>query len=249
MIRCTNVSKSFRGKTVVQALEKINLQIHDGEFVSIIGPSGCGKSTLLRIVAGLIERDGGEVLVAEQRVQGPHPDVGVVFQTSNLLPWMTVEQNIRLAAKLRGMPKSEAQARLGEVMPTLGLDGFERSYPYQLSGGMQQRTALGQALLLSPRVLLLDEPFGALDALTRDRLNVELLRIWEKNKQTLLLITHSITEAVFLSDRVLVMSQRPGQLVHELRIDLPRPRHTRHTRSTAQFGAYLGRLSELMGIE
>jgi NitT/TauT family transport system ATP-binding protein len=147
------------------------------------------------------------------------------------------------------MPKSEAQARLGELMPTLGLGGFERSYPHQLSGGMQQRTALGQALLLSPRVLLLDEPFGALDALTRDRLNVELLRIWEKNKQTLLLITHSITEAVFLSDRVLVMSQRPGQLVHELRIDLPRPRHTRHTRSAAEFGAYLGRLSELMGIE
>lgn len=247
-IRISHLSKFYGGAGGVQALDDVSCTIGEREFVSILGPSGCGKSTLLRIVAGLIPHDGKDVSIFGEPVTVPHADVGVVFQTSNLLPWLTLAKNMRLGAEIRKLPRSVIDEKLRELIPLLGLDGFENRYPHELSGGMQQRAAIGQTLALSPRILLLDEPFGALDALTRDRLNVELLRIWEAQRQTVLLITHSISEAVFLSDRVLVMSARPGRLVEEIAIDLPRPRHPSRTRQLPEFGRYEAQLGEIMGV-
>lgn len=247
-VQVKGLSKFYGGPSGVAALSDVSFDIREREFLSILGPSGCGKSTLLRIIAGLLPYDHGDVAVLGQRVSGPHAELGVVFQTSNLLPWLTLEKNVRLAAEIGRLPKPAIASKIAELLPVLGLQGFETRYPHELSGGMQQRAALGQALMLSPRILLLDEPFGALDALTRDRLNVELLRIWEAQRQAILLITHSIAEAIFLSDRVLVMSPRPGRLVHEVEIDLPRPRHPRRTRELPAFGLYVGQLTEIMGV-
>jgi NitT/TauT family transport system ATP-binding protein len=224
------------------------MQIRPGEFVSILGPSGCGKSTLLRMVAGLVPCDGGRILLGAEPISAPVPDIGVVFQTSNMLPWLTVGANIRLGAKLRNLPKAQVEQRLPALLETLGLTAFADRYPHELSGGMRQRAAIGQILLLEPRVMLMDEPFGALDALTRDRLNVELLRIWQQSTLTVLLVTHSIHEAVFLSDRVLVMSERPGRVVHDMKIDLPRPREPDQVKSDPLYGEYVSALSRLMGV-
>jgi NitT/TauT family transport system ATP-binding protein len=246
-VRVAGVAKTF-GE--VRALSAVDFEIRRGEFVSVLGPSGCGKSTLLRIVAGLLASDVGgsvEILGEPQRV--PSERVGVVFQTHNMLPWMSVAANIRLAAEVRGLPSAEIDARVDAILPVLRLDGFRDHYPHQLSGGMRQRAALGQILVLQPQVLLLDEPFGALDALTRDQLNVELLRLWQELRKTVMLITHSIAEAVFLSDRVLVMSDRPGRIVEEVHVPLPRPRDPGTTKARPEFGVLVARLNKLMGVE
>lgn len=246
-IELRNVSKIFGAD--VKALENINCAIRDCEFVAVIGPSGCGKSTLLRILAGLIPYEHGEVTVAGQRVVAPMDDVGVVFQTSNLLPWLNVEANLRLGGEVNKSAAKIDAAALAAMVSTLGLQGFEKSFPHELSGGMQHRVAIGQALIRNPQVLLMDEPFGALDALTRDRLNMELLRIWQAQRKTVVLITHSIAEAVLLSDRVIVLSERPGRVLEEVEIKLPRPRDPSHTREDLLFGDYVVQLSELMGVK
>ena len=243
------VSKTFGdGERQIKALEQVSCEISDCEFVSIIGPSGCGKSTLLRILAGLIPYDEGEVLINGKKVEEPRDDVGVVFQTSNLLPWLNVEANLRLGLDIKGKLTDESPELMTRMIKTLGLSGFEKNYPHELSGGMRHRVAIGQVLMCKPQVLLLDEPFGALDALTRDRLNIELLRIWQAEKKTVVLVTHGIAEAVLLSDRVLVLSERPGRLVAEVPISLDRPREPSLTRSDQRFGDYVVQLSEIMGV-
>lgn len=246
-ISLRGVSKIFgSGDSEVVALSQVSCDIHDSEFVAVIGPSGCGKSTLLRILAGLIPYEQGTVTVAGREVAGTIDEVGVVFQTSNLLPWLTVADNLTLGIKVGGGNVSAEQQ--AAMLETLGLTGFEKRYPHELSGGMRHRVAIGQALIRDPAVLLMDEPFGALDALTRDHLNMELLRIWQAQRKTVVLITHSISEAVLLSDRVLVLSERPGRLVEQVDIDLPRPRDPSDTREDPRFGDYVVQLSELMGV-
>lgn len=247
-ISMENVTKTFGGPGGVTALKDVSFEVADQEFVSILGPSGCGKSTALRIVGGLLEWEKGEVAVVGQSLQGPSDDAGIVFQTANLLPWRNVVDNLLLGVEIHKDYLPAAKEKLPEMLQTLGLQEFEAAYPHELSGGMRQRVAIGQALMRNPRVLLMDEPFGALDALTRDRLNVELLRIWQAEKKTVVLVTHSIAESIFLSDRVLVMSERPGTIVEDIRIDLPRPRDPRATREDPAFGNYLVQLSEIMGV-
>lgn len=245
-ISVRNVSKTYPGPSSgTLALSNIDLDISARDFVSVIGSSGCGKSTLLRIIGGLIEFDGNTQINGVP-VEGPSPDISIVFQKNNLLPWLTTEDNLKLGAEIRDKPVTATDIQA--MVELLGLKGFEANYPHQLSGGMQQRVSLGQALVLRPSILLLDEPFGALDALTRDRLNIELLRIWEEERQTVLLVTHSITEAIFLSDRVVVMSTRPGRIIEDVRIDLPRPRSVKETRANPRFSQYVNQLSELMGV-
>ena len=250
-IRVHQVAKTFptrRGE--VRALDALDFDVPAGQFVSILGPSGCGKSTLLRIVAGLVAPDAGGIVEVLGRVNAGVPeDVGVVFQTHNLLPWETVERNLRLAAEVRGLPRAEIDARVAHMFDILGLSAFRTAYPHELSGGMRQRAALGQILVMRPQILLLDEPFGALDALTRDQLNVELLRLWQDLRKTVLLVTHSIAEAVFLSDRVLVMTGHPGRVLEDITIDMPRPRDPRRTKQAPEFGEYVVRLEQLMGVE
>lgn len=245
-----NVSKTFGGVQGVRALQNISCDIRDCEFVSILGPSGCGKSTALRIMAGLMSYEGDSVQVAGKEVSGSVEEAGIVFQTSNLLPWRTVTGNLKLGLEVgkRGQSTAETEQDLQRMLKVLGLQDFANAYPHELSGGMKQRVAIGQALMTRPRVLLMDEPFGALDALTRDHLNVELLRIWQAERKTVVLVTHSIAESIFLSDRVLVMSERPGRFVEEVTIDLPRPRDPTTTRQDPRFGEYVVRLSRIMGI-
>lgn len=207
----------------VRALDGIDLSIAAGEFISIVGPSGCGKSTLLRMLAGLDECEEGQLLLNGQRVTGPSPDVGVVFQAANLLPWLTVRQNIELPNRVGGHRAKNANG-IDELLVMTGLGDFGQRYPYELSGGMQQRAGICRALARNPSTLLMDEPFGALDALTRERMNLELQRIWQVSNKTVALITHSISEAVFLADRVIVMSPRPGRVLCDLPVNIPRPR-------------------------
>jgi NitT/TauT family transport system ATP-binding protein len=208
----------------VLALDGMSLAVEEGEFLAIVGPSGCGKSTLLRLLAGLLRPIGGRVAYRGQPLTNPLREIGYVFQRSNLMPWRTVQANIRLPLEIACAPEAETDALAREFIALVGLDGFADSYPAQLSGGMQQRVALARALIHEPAVLLLDEPFGSLDALTRERMNAELLRIWNLRRPTVVMVTHSISEAVFLADRVLVLTARPGRVRAEFRIPLPRPR-------------------------
>ena len=227
IIDVRRVAKRFpapAGET--EALRDISLTVAAGDFVSIIGPSGCGKSTLLRIIGDLIEPSTGEV-----RVNGKPPrqarldrDYGVVFQTPVLYDWRTAAENVRLPLELTGRPRAERRARPSALLALVGLEAFSDHYPWQLSGGMQQRVAIARALALEPAILLMDEPFGALDEMTRDRLNTELLHVWQQTAATVLFVTHSIAEAVFLSTRVVVMTPRPGRIARVVDIDLPRPR-------------------------
>jgi len=190
----------------------------------VVGPSGCGKTTLLRLLAGLLPPDQGEVRLNDQLLREPCSDIGLVFQTANLLPWRNVFDNILLPLQIQGIPKTQANERVEQALTMVGLSDFADAYPRELSGGMQQRTAIARALVYEPEILLLDEPFGALDALTRERLNLELLQLWQASRKTVVMVTHNIQEAVFLADRVLVLSQRPGRVTADISINLPRPR-------------------------
>jgi len=224
-IRLSSVGKTFTSKkSVVEALQDVALEVAPGEFISIVGTSGCGKSTLLRIVAGLIRPTSGEVRVNDRPVDGPHDDIGIVFQTPVLLPWRSVWRNVSLQLELRGIDGPQHHGEIARLLELTGLRSFEAAYPYQLSGGMQQRVALCRALVHNPKLLLMDEPFGALDALTRESMNSELQRVWLQTNKTVLFITHSITEAVFLSDRIAVMSARPGRVKEIVEVRIPRPR-------------------------
>lgn len=210
--------------STLEALAEATFVLAPNEFVSIIGPSGCGKSTLLRILGGLTQPTAGRVLFHGQPLRHPQRSIGFVFQRANLMPWRSTLRNIMLPLEVEGVPRDEAERRAGEMLNLVGLCDFADALPRDLSGGMRQRVALARALVHDPEVLLLDEPFGALDALTRERLNWELQRIWQARRKTVVMVTHNIQEAVFLSDRVLAMSPRPGRIEREVVIDLPRPR-------------------------
>lgn len=226
ILRIENVGKIFTRahKPSVEALRNINLSVHQGEFVSIVGASGSGKSTLLRIIDGLLAPSDGKVYVDDTLVTGPGRDRAVVFQQDSLLPWKTVVENVAYGLSLAGIRWSEAAKTAQRFIDLAGLTGFEQHYPHQLSGGMRQRVNVARALAVDPKILLLDEPFAALDAQTREIMQSELLSIWQQSRKTVLLITHQIDEAVFLSDRVIVFSARPGSVRREVRVNLPRPR-------------------------
>ena len=229
------------------ALTGISMRVEPGELVTIVGPSGCGKSTLLKLVAGLVKPTSGSVSLLGTRVSRPRKEIGFVFQRAALLEWRGVRRNILLQAEMRGMDRAAAGRRADELIELTGLSGFERALPHELSGGMQQRVALCRALLHAPPVLLMDEPFGALDALTREQLNTELHRIWRRTGTTILLVTHSIAEAVFLGTRVEVMSPRPGRLVRGFTVDLPGERRYGEVMTDARFGVLTTQIRELLG--
>jgi NitT/TauT family transport system ATP-binding protein len=221
-----NLSKTFQDKkgTTVEALSDFNLEVEAGEFVTIVGPSGCGKTTMLRILQGLEDRSGGTVKLNGDIIEGPGPERGFVFQQYGLLPWMTAGDNIAFALEAKGVPKPQHDDIIAESLRTVSLEKFRGHYPRQMSGGMQQRVGIARALAVDPDVLLLDEPFGALDALTREVLQNEMLSLSERMKKTILFVTHSIDEAVMLADRVVVMSARPGRIENIIDIDIDRPR-------------------------
>jgi NitT/TauT family transport system ATP-binding protein len=223
------------GRLGLQALQRVTFDVKEQEFLCVLGPSGSGKSTLLRILAGLIPPSEGQVLYCGHPLQGPQPDIGFVFQKSNLMPWRNVIDNITLPLELRHVGRGQAMSQAQEMVELVGLTGFEATLPRDLSGGMAQRVAIARALIHDPLVLLLDEPFGSLDALTRERMGSELLRIWQHRKKTVIMVTHSISEALFLADRVIVLSRRPGQLRMDLRVELDRPR-LEEMRYTSSFG-------------
>jgi NitT/TauT family transport system ATP-binding protein len=224
-IELRDVTKQFpTRKQIVQALAGISLEVPDGEFVSVCGLSGCGKSTLLRIIAGLIPASSGDVRIKGHPISGPDPEIGIVFQTPVLLPWRSVSANIALQLEIRGVPAASYRERIRRLIELVGLRGFEDGKPYELSGGMQQRVALCRALVHDPSLLLMDEPFGALDAMTREQMNLELQRIRMETRKTVILITHSIIEAVFLADRVVVLTPRPGRIAEVIPVAIPRPR-------------------------
>ncbi|NPV53222.1 MAG: ABC transporter ATP-binding protein [Firmicutes bacterium] len=220
----SNISKVFPGVQEVVALADINLTVKDGEFLSILGPSGCGKSTLLEIIAGLQLASSGEVLVDGKSVDEPSPDIGVVFQDSSLYPWRSVIENIELGPEIRGIPRRSRREVVEKYIDMVKLKGFEKRYPHQLSGGMRQRVGLARSLANNPRVLLMDEPFAAVDHLTRLQLQDDLLEIWGKEKKTIVFITHDVTEAVFLGDRVVLLTPRPGQIQKIFAVPVKRPR-------------------------
>lgn len=225
MLAAEQISHIYSGANGdVLALDNITLRLSGESFVCLVGPSGCGKSTLLRILAGLLTPTSGRVLLASQPITRAQRRIGIVFQKANLMPWRTVYGNLALPLELAGLPPAEREQRTWAMLELIGLEGFAGAYPASLSGGMAQRVAIGRALIHDPEVLLLDEPFGALDALTREQMSEELLRIWARHRKTVLMVTHSIPEAVLLADRVLVMSPRPGRLVTDIAIPLPRPR-------------------------
>lgn len=236
MLSIRGLSKTFgQGPYPVEVLKEVNLEVAEGEFVSLIGPSGCGKTTMLRIVAGLIPPTSGEVLLRGKPSLKPSREKGFVFQHFNLFPWRTSLSNATYGMELRGDAPDEMKRKGEARLRSVGLKGFERHFPFQISGGMKQRVGLARALLIDPSLLLMDEPFGALDALTREVLQEELIRISENEKKTFLFVTHSIDEAVYLSDRVIVMGAKPGRIVKEFRVPLARPRAESAVRSDPVF--------------
>jgi NitT/TauT family transport system ATP-binding protein len=236
ILTLSHVSTIFPdGNGGLQALDDISFSVYPEEFVCVLGPSGGGKTTLLRALAGLRPPTQGEIIYRGERMVRPRKGMGLVFQKANLMPWRTVRENITLPLELRNSPPDETLARAREMIELVGLEGFEDSLPRDLSGGMAQRVAIARALVHDPDVLLLDEPFGSLDALTRERMGSELLRIWQMQRKTVVMVTHSISEALFLADRVIVLSRRPGQLRLDLQVNLPRPRDE-GIRYTPQFG-------------
>jgi NitT/TauT family transport system ATP-binding protein len=249
-IRLRNVAKTFtRDGTEFKALTDASFEVRQGEFVCLVGPSGCGKSTLLRILAGLLEADAGSTVA----IGGPgNPfvpgrDVGIAFQQPLLLKWRRVLDNVMLPAEILGLPLRESRDRARDLLNLVGLSQAERKYPYELSGGMQQRVAIARSLVHDPKLVLMDEPFGALDALTRERMNVELLRIWEKSGKTIVLVTHGIGEAVFLGQRVVVLTAGPARMAADIPIELP-PSRTLELKTSEAFGAYSRRIYGLLGM-
>jgi NitT/TauT family transport system ATP-binding protein len=238
----TNIGES------VQAISHVSLNANPGEFISLVGPSGCGKTTVLRILAGLVGGFTGSVAVGGSSLHGPSRDVGVVFQEANLMPWRNAMANVMLPVQVLGLNRQKYLAKAKSLLEMVGLRGFDEKLPSELSGGMRQRVAIARALIHDPKVLLMDEPFGALDAMTRDTMNIELGRIAAASKKTVFLITHSIQEAVFLSDRVFVMSKRPGHVIAEIPIELPRPRDL-YAISTPEFADAVLRIRRLFDEE
>jgi NitT/TauT family transport system ATP-binding protein len=240
LVRIAGLEKTYQSKdgNQIHALQDINLEILASEFISIVGPSGCGKTTLLKILAGILTRSAGEVAMQGRSLTGPSRELGVVFQAPVLLPWRTVLQNVMVPIEIQKRDRAAFEARARQLIAMVGLSGFESKYPSELSGGMQQRVGICRALVHDPSFLLMDEPFGALDAMTRESMNEELQRIWGESRKTILLVTHSIPEAVYLADRVVVMTPRPGRIVDVIPVDLPRPR-TLGMQNTPEFGRFV----------
>ncbi len=242
VIAIRNLTKEYRtSRGAITALEDIGFGVGEGEFVAIVGPSGCGKTTLLKILAGLVPTSRGEVALRGTPITGPRRDIGVVFQSPVLFPWRTVLENVLLPADVLRLGRERTRARALELLALVGLEGFEDRYPWELSGGMQQRVAITRSLVHDPAMLLMDEPFGALDAMTRETMNVELQRIWLDRRATVVFVTHSIPEAVFLADRVVVMTARPGRVRDRVSIALPRPRPL-DVMASPEFGAIVRRI-------
>jgi NitT/TauT family transport system ATP-binding protein len=237
-IKQLNKLYTARTRDVIHALSDIDLDIFPGDLITIVGPSGCGKSTLLKLLAGIVSPSSGMVEIDGRPLNGPSASLGVVFQSPVLLPWRTVLDNVLVPAEILGMDPAASRNRARSLLEMAGLSGFEAKYPHELSGGMQQRVGICRALVHRPAFLLMDEPFGALDAMTRAAMNLELLRIWKEQQTTILVVTHSIPEAVFLADRVVVMTPRPGRIAEILDVDLPRPR-TLGVFNTERFGRYV----------
>jgi NitT/TauT family transport system ATP-binding protein len=250
LVKVSNLQKDYssRDGQNIRALKDVHLEIAEGEFVSIVGPSGCGKTTLLKILSGVLQSSAGEVYIAGQRLSGPSREIGVVFQAPALLPWRTVLQNILIPIEIQKRIEHESETRARNLIRMVGLSGFENKYPAELSGGMQQRVGICRALVHDPSFLLMDEPFGALDAMTRESMNEELQRIWNRSKKTILFITHSISEAVYLADRVAVMTPRPGRIVEVVKVDLPRPR-TLAMQNTLDFGRHVAAIRKHFNAE
>jgi NitT/TauT family transport system ATP-binding protein len=247
-LKIQGVSKIFPGRAgAIEALRPVDIDVATGEFVCLLGPSGCGKSTLLSIIAGLEPPSGGTVLADGRIVRGPGTDRVLLFQEAALFPWLDVQHNVEFGLRQAGMSAKERAATAQRYIELVHLKGFERSFVHQLSGGMRQRVAIARALVIDPAILLMDEPFGALDALTRDRLHTELESIWASTRKTVVFVTHNVREAVALGDRVLVFSPRPGRIVHEFRIDLPRPRTLEDHALVDQAKEIMSVLREAMG--
>jgi NitT/TauT family transport system ATP-binding protein len=242
VIKVSGLRKEYEtSRGGVLALDDIGFSVAEGEFVAIVGPSGCGKSTLLKILAGLLPTTSGEVSLRSVAVTGPRRDVGFVFQSPVLFPWRTVLDNVLLPVDVQRLGRERNRARALDLLALVGLSGFEHRYPRELSGGMQQRVAITRSLIHNPALLLMDEPFGALDAMTRENMNLELQRIWLERRETVVFVTHSISEAVFLADRVFVMTPRPGRLLERIAVTIPRPR-TLEVLATPEFGGIVQRI-------
>jgi NitT/TauT family transport system ATP-binding protein len=244
-ISITDVGKTYAADdNPIPALRDINLDIAAGEFISVVGPSGCGKSTLLKCVAGLQPISSGTISIRQQQVSAPPDNMAIVFQRDVLLDWRTVIDNVLIIVEFRGLRRQDYEARAVQLLKDYGLDGYAHRYPWELSGGMRQRVAICRALIVDPELLLMDEPFGALDAMTRDDLNAELERLWYETRKTVMFITHGIDEAVYLADRVVVMARNPGRIAEILPIDIPRPRPL-SIRQTEEFGKYVHHIRHL----
>lgn len=225
VLRAEHISVTFPSpQGELEALDDVSFQVGQGEFVCVVGPSGCGKSTLLRVLSGLLSPTSGQVYLHGKPLNGPCGDIGIVFQKANLMPWRTALQNITLPLEIQGLDAALARRQAADLIRLVRLEGFEQNHPHELSGGMAQRVAIARALIHDPQILLLDEPFGSLDALTRERMNLELLRIWQAHRKTVVMVTHNIQEAILLADRVIVMTIRPGRVTVSLPVTLPRPR-------------------------
>jgi NitT/TauT family transport system ATP-binding protein len=254
LLEIREINKVFQSGTrkkpePMTALKDVSFGVSGGEFISILGPSGCGKSTLLKIIAGLIDASSGEVIIEDTADNNRHkqgiPKIGFVFQDSVLLPWKTAMQNVLFPFEIMGAPSREQEDKVKRLFRLAGLEGFEASYPRQLSGGMKQRVSILRSLSYNPPILLMDEPFGAIDAITRDSLNNILLDIWQETKKTILFVTHSISEAIYLSDRIIVMGAKPGRIVKDVKIDIPRPRNE-DSKISARFYEYVKELRGLL---
>lgn len=249
-IRLNGIRKVFRSRRQeFLAVSDVTFDVNEGELVSLVGPSGCGKTTLLKIIAGLFSHEDGTLEIGGTGSDfDPARDVGMVFQQPLLLKWRRVLENVILPAEILGLPMREARDRAMDLIDMVGLAGHEQKYPYELSGGMQQRAAIARSLVHDPKLILMDEPFGALDALTRERMNLELLRIWEQSRKTILFVTHGIAEAVFLGTKVVVLTAGPARMADRIDIDLPQPR-TLDMKTHERFGAHTRRIYQLLGME
>ncbi|HEX6956447.1 MAG TPA: ABC transporter ATP-binding protein [Ferrovibrio sp.] len=249
LIELRNVRKVYRtGSREFVAVSDVTFDVVEGDLVSLVGPSGCGKTTVLKILADLHKADDGVVKIGGTSGFEPGRDVGMVFQQALLLKWRTILDNVLLPADILGLPRKAARARARDLLAMVGLSGFEEKYPYELSGGMQQRAAIARALVHDPKLILMDEPFGALDALTREKMNLEMLRIWEESRKTIIFVTHSIQEAVFLGSRCVVLTAGPARMADTFTIDLPFPR-TLDMKTADEFGAYTRRIYRLLGMD